>query len=227
MRRDKIYSAPHLLLPLSLLLACSSCRGEVISQELSKGYDFGNLPDNHSNNGQTEMLGFKLIFSSKRKLAFKKQKFERIWLIWKHFCMATKLFFTWKMIETNIQSNVPVICVVIWSLLRMGEKAPNLLGCLVRVLFSGHPCTALVSLRPWGHLECLPTSLLIAIPLFIGMLFTKKVLSQAFSFKDELDLPVSKWIVVCRVLLSERRDQLWCNSKDPGDRGDLGATPCP
>jgi len=34
-----------------------------MSQELSKGYDFGNPPDNYQNNSQTGVCGFKMIFS--------------------------------------------------------------------------------------------------------------------------------------------------------------------
>lgn len=58
------HSAPRLLLLLStLLLAGSPCRGQVISQEVSKGYDIRNQLDNYLNNSQTEMLEFKLTFS--------------------------------------------------------------------------------------------------------------------------------------------------------------------
>lgn len=35
----------------------------VFPAELSKGYDFGNPPENYLNNSQTGMLEFKLIFS--------------------------------------------------------------------------------------------------------------------------------------------------------------------
>lgn len=226
MRRDKIYSAPHLLLPLSLLLACSSCRGEVISQELSKGCDFGNPPDNHLNNGQTEMLGFKLIFSSKRKLAFKKQKFERIWLFWTHFCMPMKLFFTWKMIETNIQSNVPVICVVMELLEdgRKGSKSPRLpdeTTVFRSPLYSSCESATLGTSWVSPHISAH------SHPTFHRYVVHQEGLEPSFLFQRWAGLPVSKWIVVCRVLLSERRDQLWCNSKDPGDREDLGVTPWP
>lgn len=98
------FTLPHTCccLFLTSLLAFSSCRGQFISQELSKAYDFGNLPDIYLNNSQTEMLGFKLIFSVRENWGLRNRNLREFHYFGNISAWRWNSPLHEKMIETNL-----------------------------------------------------------------------------------------------------------------------------